>query len=48
LSRAAGCWPRPDRGLVPPAEFIPLAEETGLVVELDRFVPRQACLQMAG
>jgi EAL domain-containing protein (putative c-di-GMP-specific phosphodiesterase class I) len=26
----------------------PLAEETGLVVELDRFVPRQACLQMAG
>jgi EAL domain-containing protein (putative c-di-GMP-specific phosphodiesterase class I) len=48
LSRAAGCRPRPDRGLVPPAEFIPLAEETGLVVELDRFVPRQACLQMAG
>jgi diguanylate cyclase len=34
-------WPRPDRGLVPPAEFIPLAEETGLVVELDRFVLRQ-------
>jgi predicted signal transduction protein with EAL and GGDEF domain len=41
-------WPRPDRGLVPPAEFIPLAEETGLVVELDRFVLRQACRQMAG
>jgi diguanylate cyclase len=40
-------WPRPDRGLVPPAEFIPLAEETGLVVELDRFVLRQACRQMA-
>ena len=41
-------WPRPDRGLVPPAEFIPVAEETGLVVELDRFVLRQACRQMAG
>jgi diguanylate cyclase (GGDEF)-like protein len=41
-------WPRPDRGLVQPAEFIPLAEETGLVVELDRFVLRQACRQMAG
>jgi len=41
-------WPRPDRGLVPPAEFIPLAEENGLVVELDRFVLRQACRQMAG
>jgi diguanylate cyclase (GGDEF)-like protein len=40
-------WPRPDRGLVPPAEFIPLAEETGLVVELDRFVLRQACRQVA-
>jgi diguanylate cyclase len=40
-------WPRPDRGLVPPAEFVPIAEETGLVVDIDRFVLREACRQAA-
>ena len=40
-------WPRPDRGLVPPAEFIPIAEETGLVVDIDRFVLRESCRQAA-
>jgi diguanylate cyclase (GGDEF)-like protein len=38
-------WEHPARGLVPPAEFVPLAEETGLIVPLGRFVLREACLQ---
>ena len=40
-------WPRPDRGLVPPAEFVPIAEETGMVVDIDRFVLREGCRQAA-
>ena len=38
-------WEHPVRGLVPPAEFVPLAEETGLIVPLGRFVVREACQQ---
>jgi diguanylate cyclase (GGDEF)-like protein len=38
-------WEHPARGLVPPAEFVPLAEETGLIVPLGRLVLREACLQ---
>jgi diguanylate cyclase (GGDEF)-like protein len=40
-------WPHPTRGMVSPGEFIPIAEETGLVVELGRQVLRKACAACA-
>jgi|SRR5471030_2043001 len=39
-------WDHPQRGLISPAEFIPVAERTGLISEIDAWVMRQACQQM--
>src|SRR4029077_8867086 len=38
-------WRQPDRGLVPPSQFVPIAEDCGLIMQIGRWALREACRQ---
>jgi diguanylate cyclase (GGDEF)-like protein/PAS domain S-box-containing protein len=40
-------WKHPERGMIAPGEFIPIAEETGLIIPLEFFALRESCHQIA-
>ncbi len=39
-------WQHPEQGLIPPEDFIPMAEETGIIIALDQWVLKNACCQL--
>lgn len=39
-------WQHPEKGTISPAEFMPIAEETGLAIDIDRWVLERACRQL--